>query len=150
MRCGAVLFVLVLGLELDDVMRYASELVRRNGVDDQFERGAFLILRTDGLSMMEWPFERRYRTAHWRGTVPQGVVAVIHTHPNEYPHPSSTDRAEARRLALPVFVATRGRLCVATPSNEVSCVSAKPRAELRGVSPAADERVGRVPQMNPE
>ena len=127
MRCDGWLLVLFVVLDWADVVGHARDLVRRNGVDDQYERGAFLVRGTGGLSVIDWPFERSYRIAKWRGPIPEGATAVIHTHPNEYPHPSSRDRAEARRLGLPVYVATRARVCVVTPADDISCVSAKAR-----------------------
>ena len=150
MRCEVWLFALFIGLEWTDVVSYARDLVRRNGVDDQYERGAFLIVDSNGVSMIDWPYQRSYRAANWRGPIPEGAAAVLHTHPNEYPHPSSLDRAEARRIGLPVYVATRTRVCVVTPANEISCVSAKAGTELRRIPTAADQRIGSVAQMNPK
>ena len=150
MRCEVWLFALFIGFEWADVVGYARDLVRRTGIEDQYERGAFLVLEKDGLSMMEWPFERNYRETSWRGPIPRGVAAVIHTHPNEYPRPSTRDRIEARRIGLPVFVATRARVCVVTPADEVSCVSAKASTQLRSVPATADQRLGPVAQVDPE
>jgi proteasome lid subunit RPN8/RPN11 len=79
------------------------------------ERAAFLIRESDGtLTLVPWP-EGGYRHATWRGAIPARAVAVLHTHPYREPNPSPRDRAEARRLALPVGVITPAGVRFAWP-----------------------------------
>ena len=150
MRCTAWLFVLLIGIDWSDVIAFGSDLVRRNGVDEEFERAAFLVRDGHHVTMTEWPFRRDYKLAHWRGSIPTGAFAIIHTHPSNVPRPSLHDKAEAKRTGMPVFVATRARVCVVTPDGEIECVSAKPRPQVRRIAAAADEWLGPVSKINPE
>src|SRR5688572_12582874 len=150
MRCTAWLFVLLIGIDCSEVIAFGSELIRRNGTGEDFERAAFLVRDGDEMRMIEWPIARRYRLARWNNAVPKGALAVIHTHPSALPRPSLHDQLEAKRIGLPIFVATRAQLCVVTPEGATDCVSAKSRPQLRRVAPAADEGLGSVAQINPE
>ena len=143
MRC--VLVAILISIEA-----LAAELVRRNGVDDDFERGAFLIRDGEGNAIVhEWP-TRGFRTASWDGPLPEGVFAVIHTHPVRMPRPSHQDLSEAARLGMPFYVATRTSLCVARPDRVVECRSAEPRAKKRRVPAAGHDRLAAALQMNPK
>jgi hypothetical protein len=72
------------------------------------ERSAFLVRKGDGqLELVRWQFGAESMRATYRGAVPAGTVAIIHTHPNGLPHPSRGDAELARKLALPVYVLTR-------------------------------------------
>jgi proteasome lid subunit RPN8/RPN11 len=75
------------------------------------------------------------------------MVAVIHTHPGGMPAPSARDIAEAARVGVPFYVATRSSLCVAYSDKRVEC-SAKSRAKRSRVSAAADHRFAAALEMN--
>lgn len=79
------------------------------------ERAAFLIREDDGtLTLEPWP-HGGFRHASFRGAIPRGTIAILHTHPADEPQPSARDRAEARRLGLPVVVITPSGVVVAMP-----------------------------------
>lgn len=79
------------------------------------ERAAFLIReRNDALSLEPWT-GGGYRHATFRGRVPDRAVAVVHTHPRGANAPSANDRAEARRLGIPVIVITPETVIAAMP-----------------------------------
>ena len=79
------------------------------------ERAAFLIAESDGgLTLAPWEV-RGYHRASYRGVVPERAIAIVHTHPAHLPQPSTHDRAEARRLGLPVVVVTPSGVEVAMP-----------------------------------
>lgn len=81
------------------------------------ERAAFLIRESDGtLTIAPWP-HGGYRHASFRGLVPTGTIAILHTHPRGEERPSSRDRAEARRLGLPVITITSERVIAAMPDG---------------------------------
>ena len=79
------------------------------------ERAAFLIAEADGgLTLAPWEL-RGYHRASYRGVVPERTIAIVHTHPAHLPKPSAHDRAEARRLGMPVVVVTPSGVEVAMP-----------------------------------
>ncbi len=79
------------------------------------ERAAFLIREDDGtLTLEPWP-SREFRHASFRGVIPARTIAILHTHPASAPSPSARDRAEARRLGLPVVVITPRGVTMAMP-----------------------------------
>lgn len=79
------------------------------------ERAAFLIRESDGTLTLEPWTNGDFRRASFRGAVPAGAIAIVHTHPRSEPRPSVHDRDEARRLNLTVIVVTPGRIEFALP-----------------------------------
>ncbi|MFA6957005.1 MAG: Mov34/MPN/PAD-1 family protein [Thermoanaerobaculia bacterium] len=72
------------------------------------ERAAFLVRGADGgLELVPWKYGAETLRATYRGTIPEGTVAIVHTHPNATPYPSRGDAELARRIGLPVYVLTR-------------------------------------------
>ena len=72
------------------------------------EHAAFIVREDDQtLSFVDWPYVAQQAKAQYRGRIPRGTVAIVHTHPNERPVPSPDDVALAQRIALPVYVLTR-------------------------------------------
>jgi len=81
------------------------------------ERAAFLIREADGTLTVEiWAHGSR-RHATFRGAVPFGTIAILHTHPHGDERPSAQDRDEAARLRLPVVVITTGGVVAAMPDG---------------------------------
>lgn len=129
----------------------AWDLLDRNGAEEDFERGAFIVRAADGdLSLIEWPASHLFRRARWTGVLPENVIAVMHTHPLHMPRPSLIDIAESRRTGLPFYVVTRMTLCRVDPDRRVHCSSAKPRAKVRRVTPAADHGLPAALEVYPE
>lgn len=80
----------------------------------KFERAAFAVRESDGhIDFVRWP-DPDYLRAVYRGSVPANAVAIVHTHPNNHPDPSSDDDDTARRLGIPVYVVTRNRVSFTT------------------------------------
>lgn len=72
------------------------------------EHSAFLVSDANGqLHLVRWPEEGTLMSATYRGRIPAGTVAILHTHPNDLPNPSPGDEALARKLKMPVYVLTR-------------------------------------------
>ncbi len=85
------------------------ELLRQSawGLGGPFEHAAFIIEQSDGSFTCEaWPQLHRYLSESFRGPIPAHAVAVVHTHPVEYPQPSFQDQKEASRIGLPIYVIT--------------------------------------------
>lgn len=95
-------------LERDDVATCAGRVLalgRYGGVD--WERAAFLRLGERGLFTCEvWPAKLQFRAAKWEGRMPEGTVAIVHTHPRTFPEPSRNDVIASNRLGIPVIVVT--------------------------------------------
>ena len=122
-------------LERDDVRECASRLAAMTGHGRfEHEAGAFLVLREDGrFDCVEWPAQRAFRRASWSGQVPDGTVAVMHTHPRSLPEPSAHDTREAERIGVPVIVVA-GRSLAITGKN-----SAKKRTVSNAYTSGPDE-----------
>ena len=73
----------------------------------QIERAAFLVYRDGNVDCVIWPASRMHRAERWEGAVPDGTIAIAHTHPNDRPELSEHDRELSRELGIPVFVVTR-------------------------------------------
>ncbi len=72
------------------------------------EEAAFIVGNADGrLALIRWPEAGEPDTSRWTGPLPEGVVAIVHTHPNWNPLPSKIDIRTAQRSRLPVYVVTR-------------------------------------------
>jgi hypothetical protein len=81
------------------------------------EKAAFLIAEGNGtLTLQPWP-AGGHRRASFRGRIPERAIAVLHTHPRGEPRPSANDRAEAKRLGLPVVVITPEAVIAAMPDG---------------------------------
>lgn len=96
-----------------------AQLLRLGGYGKRpQERAAFLILHANHrFSCVIWPPTFGYRNERWSGPIPDGTVAIVHTHPEREPQPSSFDVAEAERIGVPILVLTNGSVTVAYPSS---------------------------------
>ena len=72
------------------------------------ERAGFLVLDGERFRLVPWPPTHQFHAEEWIGKIPEGTVAVVHTHPPGQPLPSTHDRAEARRVGIPMLVITPG------------------------------------------
>jgi proteasome lid subunit RPN8/RPN11 len=107
---------------LDDatVASLAREMLDRAGISEELEHGAFIVAGENGEPrLVHWVSRLAFREARWRGPLPDGVLAVIHTHPHKSPLPSSQDALEARRLGMPFYVVSRSSLSVVGPDGRV-------------------------------
>ena len=77
----------------------------------QTEEAMFIVRGADGtISFVRWDPMGVPRHAQWNAPLPLGVVAIVHTHPNSMPRPSTTDILTAQRSELPVYVVTRTKI----------------------------------------
>src|SRR5205823_4629755 len=70
------------------------------------ERAGFLVLDGDRFLLVPWPPSHKFHADEWKGKIPYGTVAVVHTHPPGQPLPSTHDRTEAERVGIPILVIT--------------------------------------------
>lgn len=109
-------------LERRDLMGQFAEMVLLSEATTAEEELAAFLVRTDrgGLSLVPWPRGNAERTETWRGPIPPGTIAVVHTHPNGWRRPSPADHLEAERTGLPFLVLTRWEIWLASPSRSRS------------------------------
>jgi hypothetical protein len=113
----AMLLAVSLELSSPQAQRWYDDLLAQGGYGRfQREHAAFLIRERDGSLTLEPWTHSGFRHASFRGVIPARTIAILHTHPEGDPDPSSGDRAEARRLGLPVVVITPGSVIAADPS----------------------------------
>ena len=85
-----------------------------------YERAAFLVLQHDGsVACHDWPPSFSYRSERWNGAVPDGTIAIAHTHPLTVRRPSPEDLKAAAAVGVPVFVVTDNSIAMATPDGRV-------------------------------
>ncbi|MGZ5446347.1 MAG: Mov34/MPN/PAD-1 family protein [Thermoanaerobaculia bacterium] len=97
-----------------DVLSYCRSLVAKAAAERDATQGAFVIRNGDGLLyFVPWP-PSRSSLLRWRGRVPPGTVAIVHTHPPMRAVPSEFDAATAQRLGLPVYILTPLRIVKTT------------------------------------
>ncbi|MBK5259331.1 MAG: hypothetical protein JJE51_07040 [Thermoanaerobaculia bacterium] len=103
---------------------YYADLLQRGGYGRlPFEVAAFLIRESDGtLTTEPWP-TRKFGHASYRGSIPKGAIAVLHTHPYTAPSPSAYDRAESRRISIPIIVITPMGVEAAYPDGSAGRVT---------------------------
>jgi len=98
---------------------FVQLLERGEGVVGRLEAAAFLVREGDGSwTMIPWPRNEFSRRETFRGVIPQGTVAIAHTHPPQMERPSRRDLAEATRLGLPIYVVSFWAIWVADPSGK--------------------------------
>jgi hypothetical protein len=71
------------------------------------ERAAFIVRdEKNHYRCVAWPTDGHLYRQQFRGAMPAGTVAIIHTHPMELPEGSQGDKETAARLSIPIFVLT--------------------------------------------
>jgi proteasome lid subunit RPN8/RPN11 len=105
-------------LQDDAVVRcFTSLLADAGGGWRDDERGAFLIREGGRFRCQKWPAHFGFHRADWHGRIPDGAVAIVHTHPRALPRPSARDAALAQRLAAPVIVITPQAVTAVLPEE---------------------------------
>jgi hypothetical protein len=108
-------------LDNESALACFSQLLALGGYGQRpDERAAFLVLREpDSLtfSCALWPARHTFRQEQWSGTIPQGAVAILHTHPEVSPDPSSHDVSEAHRIGIPILAITPGAIEMVEPRD---------------------------------
>lgn len=97
-------------LENRNVSDGFASLVARSGYGrSAYESAAFLVMDdANNWRLVPWPATNLFHAQRWKGAVPRGTVAIVHTHPAHLPDASRHDMDEARRTGIPIFVLTPG------------------------------------------
>lgn len=125
MRNAVLLLLLVMNaghaaaMDQKRTMALAWELLEdaRYGRDSK-EHAAFIVADENGeLRLARWVWGAESMRATYRGAMPRGAMAIVHTHPNHLPNPSPNDVNVAQKLGIAVYVVTRGSLTVTDGSR---------------------------------
>lgn len=102
-------------LDRADVTLAFDDLLRKSAYGRLGEeRAGFLVLDGDHFRLVLWPPSHKYHAEEWRGKIPEGTVAAVHTHPIAQPEASILDRTEAQRVGIPMFVITQRSVVLVT------------------------------------
>jgi hypothetical protein len=83
-----------------------------------WERAAFLRIAGNGRFTCDvWPAKLQFRSARWDGAIPDGTVALVHSHPRTLPDPSGVDVERAHQLGIPVIVVTPDSVVMVLPHD---------------------------------
>jgi hypothetical protein len=88
------------------------------GAHPDVEVAAFVVADEEGqMSCLIWPRMSWIRSQTFRGKIPRGTIAVVHTHPRREERPSYEDTLESVRLRLPFYVLTAAAIWVVDPAT---------------------------------
>jgi proteasome lid subunit RPN8/RPN11 len=97
-------------LQLSSMARLGTSRVNHT------EAAAFVVRDPGGaLSLVPWPDQFENHRQTWRGTVPAGAIAIVHTHPDRAPVPSRGDCELARSTGLAVVALSRWAIWMIEP-----------------------------------
>ena len=85
-----------------------------------YESAAWVVLDHGQLECRDWPRTFAFRAESWEGQVPDGTVAIAHTHPAKMRRPSSGDLRVAGQLGVPVIVVTQGWVSIAATDGSIA------------------------------
>ena len=90
------------------IREYFGDVLRRGGFGHwKTESAAFLVADESGkYRCVVWPFDGHLYRQELHDAIPDGTVAIIHTHPSQFPRGSPGDERTAVRLSVPIFVLT--------------------------------------------
>lgn len=89
------------------VLDFCRLLVNEARAEREMEQAAYVVRTPAGaLYFVWWPAAGERNSVEWRGPIPRGAIALVHTHPPWLPMPSRLDMATASRTRLPVYVVT--------------------------------------------
>lgn len=112
-----------------EILALFRDLFRRSGWGaNDTERAAFLVREASGRwGCLLWPSTARYRSEAFKGLIPEGTVAIVHTHPNSLVKASRHDFESARATGLPLFTLTWANVSLILPTaeNETLVISRK-------------------------
>jgi hypothetical protein len=88
----------------------------------QSEKAAWIIRDRDGkIRWMEWDSAPEHRAATWKYEVPEGVIALIHTHPAlTDPKPSRQDVRVAKQIKASVYTLSAFGIWRAAPNGTIT------------------------------
>jgi len=98
---------------------YFADLLRLGGYGHwSTERAAFLVrTETGDVRCVLWPAGGELNREHFSGKVPDGAVAIVHTHPEQTPRGSTGDHHLSQTYGVPIFVLTPRNIYLVTPAQ---------------------------------
>ena len=94
-------------LARSDVRSCAARVLKAGGYGHlPLEAAAFIVREGESVRCEMWPRSPSFHSTSWMGRMPEGTLAIIHSHPATIPQPSVQDMDLARRLRIPVLVVT--------------------------------------------
>jgi proteasome lid subunit RPN8/RPN11 len=122
-------------LQHREIVACVDALLARSHFGKGTEQAAFIVL-TEKREFACVPWRTHETTSHsarYRGRIPQGTVAIAHTHPASSPEPSRQDQREADRVDVPFLVVSAENVVVVRPGH--STASSEPsRSRLSALS----------------
>ena len=104
-----------------DAFAHYAHLLASAHFGHSYEEAAFLVRDNDGrLRAIDWHHHKEQSKASFHGRMPVHCIAIVHTHPIGDKEPSPGDRAEARRIQIPILVVTTQAVTVAWPDGTMS------------------------------
>ncbi len=71
----------------------------------EYERAAWIVSSGGSISLGWWPASYSHNKETFKGVVPSGAIAFVHTHPNSAsPQPSHDDKDASSNIGLPLYV----------------------------------------------
>ena len=92
-----------------------ANILRRGLTRQEAESAAWVVLKFDHYECIVWNSTGDRSEVTFRGEMPFGVVAVVHSHPPSLPKASLKDLETARQLNVPIFAVTPLAVWVADP-----------------------------------
>jgi proteasome lid subunit RPN8/RPN11 len=98
-------------IEASDVLAYCRTLLAKSASDKFNEHAAFIVRTPEARHyFVPLPSSGRDDLLLWRGRIPKGTVAIVHTHRDMRGAASKLDVMTARRLGIPVYILTARRI----------------------------------------
>jgi hypothetical protein len=91
--------------------------------NDRREHSMWVISKDGQYSFVRWPWSAETNKEIWKGPVPDGAVAIVHTHPTgTSQQPSSGDRdlatgKQSKNIKMPVYVLHKNGIWKADPGG---------------------------------
>lgn len=102
------------------------------GLGGPYERAAFVVEdENGGIQCVVWPNRHSYLEESYVGPIPDRTVAIVHTHPVDFPMPSRHDIDEAAKIGRPIYVLTIRGVYRADPQRNDVATLAVGRSWLR-------------------
>ncbi|HSE39537.1 MAG TPA: hypothetical protein VLH08_02125 [Acidobacteriota bacterium] len=131
-RIVLVLFLLSLGTQnagteenfdtSEQVLDHFFELFSDSAFGyEQTESAGWIIQWNEQYILSKWPkMDEKYKQV-WNQLIPEGVVAIAHTHPtSDIQKPSDKDVALAKAIKLPVYTICKAGIFKASPDGAIT------------------------------
>jgi hypothetical protein len=93
-----------------EILSFFYHLYRKSGYgNDSTERAAWIFCENDSYSWLEWPAYNENFKQVWNRPIPNGAIAIAHTHAaHAIQKPSLYDASTAKKIKLTIYTISRG------------------------------------------